>query len=212
MVNSVDSSKKTLRTRSASPASRQRDGAAPNHRPARQSNRPLSGRSNGSSRPSSGRDKPPTPIGVNNKSRVSNLQKSGRTGSDPNLASTANKYDAKSAFERENFESDSSPDDMLKVSPESDAGYSERVDDDDALESTITGRTNQSERDKSQPGHRIGQSEGGRIVTGQSETAQTGSGLLEPDAFDRLANQIASRVKAEMRHERQEVRMSMGKK
>ncbi|XP_071484221.1 uncharacterized protein [Diadema antillarum] len=68
--------------------------------------------------------------------------------------------------------------------------------------------------------HDVNRSGNGRTQTDQSENSRTETDLsgerhrqvstIDPDAFDRLADQIASRVKAEMREERRDVMNRVG--
>ncbi|XP_072022687.1 uncharacterized protein [Amphiura filiformis] len=206
--------KKNLRTRSASPAGRQKDTSK--NQTGRQT-RPLSGKSNSGSRPSSGRDKglsskPPVAKGSVSDRSVSNKNTTSarlgsqtlgvRTESEPNLSATKEISPADSAWDSNNltdanlqrtsnviskYNSDKS--DVDRTSSNNQSYKDQRITDSD--------NSNQSESSKSNH-------------SDQSETRTSGNDLMKPDAFDRLADQIASRVKAEMRLERQEIRQSTG--
>ena len=188
--------------------------------------RPSSGRSNPGSRPSSSRDnsvsgKPPVAKGCVSDRSVSrnNISKSGlssRTESEPNLFVKEGEQSCGSKneiFDRTDGDNSNYLDKNRLINGFGDAeltNYSNlRTSSNNELEHQVSnirsGVSDQSETSI----HHADQSKMSTKHGDQSETRS--SRLLEADAFDRLADQIASRVKAEMRQERQDVRQSSGR-
>ncbi|XP_072179586.1 uncharacterized protein [Diadema setosum] len=230
-TNRTAKTQQSLRTRSASPV---RSGtnsskSAPSGPHRKGNSHPLSARSNASegSRPPSGRNVSQGERSkvkdhhVNSKKSMKNEYRSEHKThhsmqNDSHVSSLHNtelssrkKQSLENTFHRVSSEPD------LTASQRSDALLEQETN--NPWEGNISGRHNgEFEIDR----HDVSQSGNGRIQTDQlensrTETDQSGErhrqvSTMDPDAFDRLADQIASRVKAEMREERRDVMNRVG--